>query len=330
MENYRNVMVYGEIIAGQLTGMTKELLGGARQLSDEMGEELIAVFIGDGISEPARQAYTFGADRICTLDDMKFHYYQTDHYVFSMEKIVKKEQPRFVLLGHTDAGADLGPRLSFRLGVPITTDCVTLEIDPETKHLLATKPVYGGLAMATFGSDGFPQIATVRAKSLSPAQRKDAKKEETEAIDVSFDGLTPRVEVLEKIVEEVEGIRLAEADLIVSGGRGIGGPEGFKVLEDLARLLKGAVGASRVPCDSGWVPSAYQVGLTGTIVAPSLYVAVGISGASQHMTGCAHAKTVVSINTDPNAPIFREAQYGVVGDWKVILPAFIEKIKSME
>ena len=329
MSDCRNVMVYGEIVDGQITSFAKELLGGGRKLANELGEELIAVFIGYTVNEAATLSYGFGADRVCIIDDRKLHYYQTDLYVFFLERIVKEERPRFLLLGHSDAGADLGPRLSFRLGVPVTTDCVELTIDPETKRLLTTKPVYGGLAMATLTGDTLPQMATVRPKSLSPAEWKDTRGRETVSIDVSLDALTPRMEVLEKIVQEVQGVKLSEAEVIVSGGRGIGGPEGFKVLEELAQLLKGTVGASRVPCDSGWVPSTQHVGLTGTIVAPKLYVAVGISGASQHMTGCARAKTIVAINSDPRAPIFKEAQYGIVGDWTEILPAFVNKIKAM-
>ena len=329
MSDGRNVMVYGEVVDGQITSFTKELLGGGRTLADDLGEELIAVFVGDTVNEAATLSYGFGADRVCVRDDRKLHYYQTDLYVFSMERIVKEELPRFILFGHTDAGADLGPRLSFRLGVPVTTDCVELSIDPETKRLLTTKPVCGGLAMATLTGDTLPQIATVRPKSLSPAEWKDAREGKTVPIDISFDALTPRAEVLEKTVEEAQGMKLGEAEVTVSGGRGIGGSEGFRVLEELAQLLRGTVGASRVPCDSGWVPSTQQVGLTGTIVAPKLYVAVGISGASQHMTGCARAKTIVAINSDPRAPIFKEAQYGIVGDWTEILPAFVNKIKAM-
>lgn len=327
MANHRNVMIYGEIVEGQLASITKELLGGARQLADELGEELVAVFVGHNVTERAGEAAAFGADRVCVVDNPKLAYYHPELHMHAIETLLEKEQARFVLFGHTDVGADLGPRLSFRLGTPITTDCVGLSI--ESKRLLTTKPVYGGLAMAVLTSDEPPYLATVRPKSLSPADRKGPPQPAL-PIDISFDGVTALVTVLDKAVEEVEGIKLEDAEVIVSGGRGIGGPEGFKGLEELAKLLKGTVGASRVACDSGWVPSTQQVGLTGTIVAPKLYIALGISGASQHMTGCSRSRTIVAINKDPNAPIFKEAHYGVVGDWRVILPAFIAKIRSME
>jgi electron transfer flavoprotein alpha subunit len=329
MTNYQDVMIYGEIAEGHLAPITKELLGGARRLADELGEESVAVFMGDNVIGPAGEATAHGADRVYVVDSPKLHYYQTDLYMLSMETVLKRIQPRFLLFGHTDIGADLGPRLSFRLGTPITTDCVELAVEPETKRLLTTKPVHGGLAMAVFANDEPLQVATVRPKSLPPAEPRGSTEGTAVPIDVALDAMTPRVKVLEKVAEEVEGIKLDEAEVIVSGGRGIGGPEGFKDLEELATLLRGTVGASRVACDSGWMPSTQQVGLTGTIVAPRLYVAIGISGASQHMTGCSGSKTIVAVNKDPNAPIFKEAHYGVVGDWKVILPALVNKVKTM-
>jgi electron transfer flavoprotein alpha subunit len=328
MSNNRNVMIYGEIVEGQLTSITKELLSGARHLADELDEELVAVFIGHRVAEPAGEAAAFGADRVVVVDDEKLGYYHPEFYLHSMEILLQKENPRYVLFGHTDVGADLAPCLAFRLGKPVTTDCVEVSIEPETKRLLATKPVYGGLAMALLTSDGPFHLATVRPKSFSPAERK-GQVQAPELMDVSFEGVTPRVRVLQKQVEEVEGIKLEDAEVIVSGGRGIGGAEGFRDLEELAKLLKGAVGGSRVASDSGWVLSTHQIGLTGIIVAPSLYMAVGISGASQHMTGCSRSKTIVAINKDPNAPIFKEADYGLVGDWKEVLPAFVNKVKSM-
>ena len=269
------------------------------------------------------------ADRVLVADDPMLKYYNVDLYIVPFLVVVEKERPRFVLFGHTDTGSDLGPTLSFHLGMPITTDCVELSVDEETKRLLTTKPVYGGLAMATLTSDDAIQMATIRPKSLPQAERTGPEGIAV-PVDCSLGTAAPRMKVLDKVVEEVEGIKLEDAEVIVSGGRGIGGPEGFKDLGELAKFLKGTVGASRVACDSGWMPPKQQVGLTGTIVAPRLYIALGISGASQHMTGCARSKTIVAINKDPNAPIFKEAHYGVVGDWKVILPAFMNKLRSME
>ena len=256
--------------------------------------------------------------------------YHTDYYMAGAKGVIENENPRFLLFGHTDMGADLGPRLAFRLNTAIATDCVELSVEPDTKQLLRTKPVYGGLAMAVYTSDGFPQMATVRPKSLTPAEKNDERKGEVIPLAVDFDISSSPVTILGKVTEEVEGIKLEDAEVIVSGGRGIGDPEGFKQLEEAAKFLKGAVGASRVACDNGWVPTTLQVGITGKIVAPQIYLAVGISGASQHMSGCSRSKTIIAINKDPAAAIFKQAQFGVVGDWKVILPAFINKLKSLE
>jgi electron transfer flavoprotein alpha subunit len=323
-------MVYGEIVEGQLSGITKELIGGARLLTDELDEELVAVFIGNGVTEPSCEAFAFGADRVFVMDNPSLSYYNTDLYLVPMVTVIEKEHPRFLLFGHTDVGTDLGPSLSFRLDVPITTDCVELSLEPEKKRLMMTKPVHGGLAMGTFTSEDPIQMATIRPKAFSPAERKGPTEGKAIPVDVNADTAAQRMKVIDKVVKEIEGIKLEDADAIISGGRGIAGPEGFKDLEELAKLLKGAVGGSRVACDEGWMPSTQQVGLTGTIVAPKLYIAIGISGASQHMTGCSGSQAIVAINKDPGAPIFKEAHYGVVGDWKEILPSFINKIRSMD
>jgi caffeyl-CoA reductase-Etf complex subunit CarE len=330
MADYKHVMIYGEVADGKIAAITKELLGGARKLADELGEELRIFFIGDDISEPAREAIAFGADKVYILSNQGLKQYHTDFYMTGAKGIIGKENPRFLLFGHTDMGADLGPRLAFRLNTAIATDCVELSVKPDTKQLLRTKPVYGGLAMATYASEDFPQMATVRTKSLTPAERNADRKGEIISIAMDFDISSSPVTILGKFIQEVEGIKLEDAEIIVSGGRGIGDPEGFKQLEEAAKFLKGAVGASRVACDNGWMPTTSQVGITGKIVAPQLYLAVGISGASQHMSGCSRSKKIVAINKDPAAAIFKQAQFGVVGDWKVILPAFIDKLKTLE
>jgi electron transfer flavoprotein alpha subunit len=246
-----------------------------------------------------------------------------------LARFIEEKRPRILLFGHTFQGAELGPRLAFRLNRGIATDCVDLSVEPDTNKLLRTKPIYGGMAMAIFTSEDFPQMATVRPKALPPAERRTCSQGNSVPFNLDFGGGSPRIRFLERVTEEVAGIKLEDADVIVSGGRGIQGKEGFRELDGLAKLLKGTVGASRVACDSGWVPSTLQVGLTGKIVAPKLYIAVGISGASQHMTGCSRSQCIVAINKDPAAPIFKQAHFGVVGDWKVVLPAFMEKLKSL-
>lgn len=328
MTDYKHILVYGEISAGRVSATTRELLGGGRSLADQLGEELIVLFIGNGVAEEAREAFSLGADRVYVADKPEFADFEAGCFAAAAETALQQVGPRYLLFGHTDQGADIGPRIAFRKNLAIATDCVELSVEAETKRLLMTKPVYGGLAMATYSSDDFPQIATVRPKSLTAGDRSE-RSGEVSFVDIDPVLLPRRVRVLEKVIEEAEGIKLEEAEVIVSGGRGIGDAEGFKALEEAAKFLSAAVGASRVACDNEWVSTTIQVGITGKIVAPRVYVAVGISGASQHMSGCSRSKTIVAINKDPAAAIFKYAHFGVVGDWKAILPAFIAKLKEL-
>lgn len=329
MAESKGIMVYGEIVEGSLSSITTELLGCGRQLADESKEDLLCILIADQLGEAPQKAVAFGADKVYTAQDPLLKEYQTDSYVTVMEKAVKDISPRILLMGQTSVGRDLAPRLAFRLGVSVAMDCLELKIDPETKLLQQTRPVYGGNARAVFSSDSFPQMATVRQKAMSPLEPDESRKGEIAPIEIALDPAAIRTKVIETVKEEVEGIKLEDAEAVVSGGRGIGDPEGFKQLEALAKVLKGAVGASRPPCDNGWVPDTMQVGLTGKIVTPELYIAVAISGASQHLSGCSGAKNIVAINRDAEANIFKEARLGVVGDWKQVLPAFTEKVKEL-
>ncbi len=329
MSEYKGVMIHGEIIEGKLSVMATELLGCGRKLANDLGQELYAVLAGSDVSSLAQEAITLGADKAYLVDDPLLKDYQTDSYVSVMEKVVKQVMPQIILLGQTAIGRDLAPRLAFRLGTAATMDCVALAIDPNSKRLLQTKPVYGGNAQAIFTYESDPQIATVRAKVMSPLERDASRKGKVITIEAGLDPSAIRTKVLEKVKEEVEGIKLEDAPVVISGGRGIGGAEGFQQLQELAKLLKGAVGASRPACDSGWVPDTSQVGLTGKIVTPDFYLAVGISGSSQHMAGCSSSKTIVAINKDSEANIFKVAHYGVVGDWKKVIPAFTQKVKEL-
>jgi len=329
MAEYKGVMIYGEVVEGKLASIAAELLGGGRKLADDLGQELCAVLAGSDISNLAQEAITLGADKVYVIDDPLLKDYQTDSYVSVMEKVIKEVMPQILLLGQTSTGRDLAPRLAFRLGTAVSMDCIELAIDPESKLMLQTKPVYGGNAQAIFTCESFPQIATVRPKAMSPLEPDTSRKGEVITIEAGLDPSAIRTKVLEKVKEEVEGIRLEDAGAVIGGGRGIGNAEGFKQLEELAKVLKGAVGATRPPCDNEWVPAGAQIGLTGKIIAPDLYIAVALSGASQHMSGCSGSKNIVAINKDPEANIFREAQFGVVGDWKKVLPAFTEKVKEL-
>jgi len=329
MSEYKGVMIYGEVIEGKLSAMATELLGCGRQLADDLGQELSAVLVGSGVSSFAQEAIAFGADKVYVVDDPLLQDYQTDSYVSVLEKVVNQAVPQILLLGQTSVGRDLAPRLAFRLGTAATMDCVALEIDPDSKRLLPTKPVYGGNARAIFTYETDPQIATVRPKVMSPLEADASRNGEVITVDAGLDPSAIRAKVLEQVKEEVEGIKLEDASIVIGGGRGIGGPEGFEELRELARLLKGAVGASRPACDNGWVPDTIQIGLTGKIVTPEFYLAIAISGSSQHMAGCSSSKTIVAVNRDAEANIFKEARYGVVGDWKKVIPAFTEKVKEL-
>lgn len=329
MADSKGVLVYAEIADGKLCAIATEALGAGRKLANDLGQELGAVLVGSNTGSSAQEAIAFGADRVYVIDDPALADYRTDAYVSVMENIAKQVMPQIILLGQTSTGRDLAPRLAFRLNTAATLDCTGLEIDPGTKRLLQTKPVYGGNAQAVFTCDTDPQIAAVRSKAMTALPRDDARKGEVITIAAGLDASAIRTTVLDKVKQKIEGVKLEDASVVVSGGRGIGGAEGFKQLTELAQALKGAIGASRPACDSGWISDSCQVGLTGKLVAPDLYIAVGISGASQHLAGCTGAKTIIAFNKDPEANIFKVAHYGVVGDWKVTLPAFTKKVKEL-
>lgn len=329
MGEHKGVMVLAEVREGKPAAITAELLGCGRRLADDLGEELSAVLVGDGAGVLAGEVIAAGADKVYTVEEGLLTDYQPDGYVAVMEKIVKAAAPQVLLLGQTTIGSDLAPRLAFRLETSAVLDCVELAIDGESKRLLQTKPVYGGNARAVFSTESFPQIATVRAKVMSPLEPDSARQGEVIAFEAGISEGDIRSKRLETVPQEVAGVRLEDAGVVVSGGRGIGSVEGFKQLEDLAEMLKGAVGATRASVDNGWAQDGMQVGLTGKIVAPELYIAVALSGASQHMSGCTGSKNIVAINKDEEANIFREARYGVVGDWKRVFPAFSDKVKEL-
>ena len=329
MADNKGVMVIAEVLNGVLAPIGKEMLGAARKLAGDLGEEVSALIIGSGVAGVAAEAIGSGADKVYVVDDALLKDYRTDSYVAVAEKVAKQANPRIILAGQTTIGRDLAPRLAFRLNTAVTMDCIDLSIDAASKQLQMTKPVYGGNARAIFTSDLYPQMATVRAKAMSAIPADSGRKGEVITIAAGLDAAAIRTNVLQKVVAEVEGIKLEDAGVVVTGGRGIGGPEGFKQLEVLAKVLKGAVGASRPPCDNGWVPETIQIGLTGKIVSPDVYIAVALSGSSQHLAGCSGSKNIIAINRDPEANIIKEARYGVVGDWKKVLPAFTAKVKEL-
>jgi electron transfer flavoprotein alpha subunit len=231
-------------------------------------------------------------------------------------------------MGQTNIGRDLAPRLAFRLGTTVAMDCVELAVDGG--KLMMTRPCYGGAALAVNASRTMPQMATVRAKSQDGLEADSSRSGEVKNVSVELDPSQATPRVLERKKPTSEGIRLEDADVVISGGRGLGGPENFTMIEELASVLGGAVAASRAVCDMGWRPVSEQVGLTGKVVSPTLYLAVAISGASQHMAGCAGSKNIVAVNKDPDANIFKSARFGIVGDYKQILPPLIEAVKKLK
>ena len=330
MAENKGILIYGELIDGNLASITTELLGCGRRLAEDLKEDLSCLLASDVVGTASKEAVAFGADKVYIAEDPSLKPYQVDSHMQVVEKLVKEVSPRVILMGQTFIGRDLAPRLAFRLGVGLATDCLDLSVDQETKLLLQTRPVYGGNAQAIFTSELTPQVVTVRAKAMSPMERDDSRKGEIIPIKAEVDVSKVRTKVVETVKEEVTGIKLEDAPVIVTGGRGLGGPEPFKTtLKELADVLHGAVGATRPPADNGWVPEALHIGLTGKIVAPDTYIAIAVSGASQHIAGCSGSKNIIAINKDPEANIFKEARFGVVGRYEEIVPALTTKLKEL-
>ena len=329
MAENKGIMIFGEMVDGKLSVTATELLGSGRKLADTLGEELCAVLTGENAGEASAEAIAFGADKVYVTEDALLKDPQSETYTAVLEKAAREIQPRIILMGQTTLGRDIAPRLAFRLDTCAALDCVELDIDAETKLLKQTRPVFGGNARAVLTCEAYPQVATVRPKVMAPAERDDSRQGEVIKLDAGLDAAAIKTRLVEKVTEEASGIKLEDAAVIVSGGRGIGSAEGFAQLEELAKLMNGTVGASRPPCDNDWIADNRQVGLTGKIVTPDVYIAIGISGSSQHMSGCSGAKSIIAINKDPEANIFKEARFGIVGDWKKILPGFTAKIKEL-
>lgn len=328
MADNKGIIVFGEIVNNNLSSVTTEILGGGRKLADELGEELSCVLISNEPGDAAKQAIEYGADKVFTVADSLYKDYLNAPFATALGKIVSENNPRLVLFGQTSTGRDLAPTMAFALGIGLAVDCLEIKLNADKKFEL-TRSVYGGNAQATFTSEQVPQLATIRQKAMSPLAPDSSRKGEVVEVKVDIDAAALKTKVVDTVKEEVTGIKLEDAGVIIAGGRGIGGEAGFKQLEELAGVFKGALAATRPPCDNGWWPETAQVGLTGKIVSPDVYVAVAISGASQHMAGCSGAKNIIAINKDPEANIFKFARFGIVGDWKQVIPAFTEKVKKL-
>ncbi len=329
VDPFRGVWAFAEQRDGKIASITRELLGEGRKLADGLGQKLTAVLFGYGMEEHARGLVSYGADEVIYVDDPLLARFNDGPYADLLSSLIDEEKPAIVLLGATFMGRSFAPVVAVRVFTGLTADCTALAIDPEKGDLLQTRPAFGGNIMAVIRTSRHrPQMATVRHKVLQPAAADPARKGNVRVIrGLGGRKVDTRTEVLEVVAEALDTVNIAEADIIVSGGRGVGGPEGFKLLHDLARLLGGAVGASRSAVDAGWIPYSHQVGQTGKTVQPKLYVACGISGAIQHLAGMQSSDTIVAVNKDPDAPIFDVATYGLVGDLFQVIPALIAAVK---
>jgi len=328
VSQYRGVLVYAEQRKGDVHPVAYELLGKGRELADQMGEPLYAVIIGNGVDEGAKELVVRGADRVFVYDDPALAEFRDDPYSALLKRLVEEEKPSIFLIGATAIGRSLGPKVAACLRTGLTADCTGLDIDPETRLLLQTRPAYGGNIMATIiTTDSRPQMATVRYKVMKEAERDPSKKGEIVEKPVNVDELPDRVKILD-FQPAPEEVSIVDAEIVVSGGKGLGEPKGFGLIEELARALGGAVGASRPTVDEGWMEYRHQVGLSGRTVRPKLYMACGISGAVQHLAGMKTSDVIISINKDPDAPIFGVSSLGTVGDLYEVIPRLIEKIKE--
>ncbi len=330
LEQYKGVWVFVEHRKRRIANVTLELLSEGRKLADQLGQELAGILIGHGVEGLAKECFAYGADKVYHVDDAVYSHYSTGPYTAAFSQLIRKYKPNIVLFGATHDGRDFAARVAVRIYTGLTADCTELSIDTETGLLNQTRPAFGGNVMATILTpEHRPQMATVRPnvmKKLVPDYDRNGE-------IIKFDAQITDKDILYQIKEVIEHtaktINLEEADIIVSGGRGIGGPEHYHLIEELAEVLGGAAGASRAVVDAGWVPHYRQVGQTGKTVAPKLYIACGISGAIQHLAGMQTSDFIVAINKDPEAPIFRVANLGICADLHKALPYLKERFKEI-
>ncbi len=326
VSTYRGVLVFGEQRGGVIAPVVYELIGKGRELANKLGERLECVVLGANMRDQVEDLATYGVDRVYLFDDLRLADFRDDPYTQLVATLIREVKPSIVLIGATSIGRSLAPRLAVRLQTGLTADCTGLDINAEG-HLLQTRPAFGGNVMATIlCTKHRPQMATVRYKVMKRAEKQSGRRGEIvlKTVDAA---VTDRTRILH-VSTESEDVSLTEAQIIVSGGKGLGSPEGFTLIQELADTLGGAVGASRLVVDEGWIPFKHQVGLSGKTVRPRIYIACGISGAVQHLAGMQTSDVIVAINKDPNAPIFKIADYGIVGDLYDVIPEIIRQVKE--
>lgn len=327
METNRDLWVFVETREdGSARDVSIELLGPGRDLAREQGGKLVAVVIGCGVKAAVEAAFRHGADQVLFIDSEEFRRYSTDAYVAALDHLLTRQSPAVLLLGATPDGRDLAPRLASRLDTGLVSDCTGMALDRDTGCVLWSRPsVDGSVTASVLCPTRRPQLGTVRP-GVFPLPQAGEDRAEVTKVDFTFPADAIRTELLEVLPEESAG--LEQAPVLVAGGRGVGGPQGFALLRQLADALGGQLCATQAAVEEGWISPACQVGLTGKTVRPRLYIACGISGAGQHLAGMRDAETIVAINRDPNAPIFSVAHYGVVGDLFEVLPAFLEQLRD--
>ena len=340
LEQYKGVYVFAQQVDNELSGIAFELLGKAKDLAKDLNTDVTAILIGYQVKNLADELAAYGADKVIVVDDPELKEYRTEPYTHAMASVINEYKPDIVLVGATAIGRDLGPRVSARVATGLTADCTVLEIgdfpinpipNQEQKHnqLLMTRPAFGGNTIATIACpDNRPQMATVRPGVMQKIDRIDGAKAEVIEFNPGFTPDNKYVEILEVVKSVKDTVDIMDAKILVSGGRGVGSAENFKILQDLADVLGGTVSCSRAVVDSGWMERDYQVGQTGKTVRPNLYFAIGISGAIQHVAGMEESDIIIAINKDADAPIFDVADYGIVGDLNKIVPALTAALKN--
>ncbi|MBD3289109.1 electron transfer flavoprotein subunit alpha/FixB family protein [candidate division KSB1 bacterium] len=321
------VFVITEQREGTFRKVTYEIVSEARRIADKLGSEVVALVPGNAVSEIAQELGQYGADKILVAENDILAHYITDAYRKVALEAIKQVDPDVILIAATAQGKDLAPRIAAGLGVALATDCTGLEVDDG--KIKARRPMYANKILADHAFESSPQIASLRP-NIFPAQESDAgKSASVETLDISLSDDDLKAKLKELVAGAAGKVDLTEADIIVSGGRGMKSPENYKILEDLADVVGGVVGASRAAVDAGWRPHAEQVGQTGKVVSPQLYIACGISGSIQHLAGMSSSKCIVAINKDPEAPIFEKADYGIVGDLFEVVPRLTEELKKV-
>lgn len=341
LEAYKGVFVFAQQVDNVISNIAFELIGKGKELAKDLGVEVTAVLVGSDVKGLADQLAEYGADKVIVVDDPELKEYRTEPYTHAIASVIKEFKPEIFLIGATAIGRDLGPRVCARIHTGLTADCTKLDIGDfpmnpvpgrETKHnqLLMTRPAFGGNTIATIACPDFrPQMATVRPGVMQKAPKEAGKKAVVTEFNPGFTKNNKYVDILEVVKAVSNTVDIMDAKILVSGGRGVGSPENFKILDDLAEAIGGTVSCSRAVVDAGWKPKDLQVGQTGKTVRPNVYFAIGISGAIQHTAGMEESDIIIAINKDDSAPIFDVADYGIVGDLNKIVPKLTEELKKV-